>query len=196
VSANGVAEADKGLRRTVERERATFVSDFLYLTRCFEKVSPVLMDPQAAWLERLNEGTGQATSTVKGTGCIAADKVPAAPTGARGFTRATVRTAAGRRCGTTTIRIALGPARQRGEAVIVPVRWEPSWDEPLLPLLVGDLELASAGRCVSRLALVAWFRLPPVPLGCEIDAGAVRGAAESLLRRFLEDTSSALCAST
>lgn len=86
---------------------------------------------------------------------------------------------------TIGIRVRLGEGASRGEAWVVPIRWEAARLSPLFPVLDGDLEVAPLGADECRLLLQATYRPPLDGVGRLLDAALLHRVAESTVRSFL-----------
>lgn len=84
-----------------------------------------------------------------------------------------------------------GPARQYESTVIVPMHWEPTSTEPLVPAFDADIELSTLGSDHCRLSLSGRYRLPPDARG-SADHLAVHREAEAAVRSFLYEVAQAL----
>ncbi len=93
---------------------------------------------------------------------------------------------------TREVRVRLGPARQRGDAVVVPLAWEATEHSALFPALNGDLELAPLGPDVCRLTLSASYAPPFGDLGRALDTALLHHLAQSTVRSFLSQVASTL----
>jgi len=81
--------------------------------------------------------------------------------------------------------VTLGPPRERGDALVVPLAWEPSGLPALFPVLEGDLELAPLGPARCRLTLSASYIPPLGELGRQLDRALLHRVARSTVRSFL-----------
>ena len=88
--------------------------------------------------------------------------------------------------------VTAGEPRQFDSAVIVPMHWEPTAFERLVPALDADIELSSSGAHHCRLSLSGRYRVPLVQLGTSPDRLATHRAAESAVREFLAGIAEAL----
>jgi len=83
------------------------------------------------------------------------------------------------------VRVTLGLHHDRGDALIVPLAWEPSGLPTLLPALDGDVELAPLGPDRCRLTLSASYAPPLGELGRRLDRALLHQVARSTVRSFL-----------
>lgn len=114
-----------------------FVRDFLHVPQPFEAVASRLVgDP--SWLAPIAE---EAASTARAVawGLSGRDPLPSGPSG---------------------VRSELGPPRVRASGLMIPLWFVTPGDDPWLPDLTGDLEVAPVGpeRCL--LAFAATYRRP------------------------------------
>ncbi len=96
---------------------------------------------------------------------------------------------------TLEVRVTLGPLRDRGDALIIPLSWDASQLRSLVPSLKGGLELAPLGKDSCRLALVAYYVPPLGDFGTHLDHALMHRVAWSTVRAFLSRISSNLEAS-
>jgi hypothetical protein len=93
---------------------------------------------------------------------------------------------------TRTVRIRLGPARERGSTVVVPIDWESAEHPNLFPVLSGDLEITPLGWDVCRIVLSASYSPPLGELGRRIDRAVLHHVAQSTVRSFLSRMATSL----
>ena len=86
---------------------------------------------------------------------------------------------------TTDVRVTLGQPRDRGDALVVPLAWDPSGFARFLPGLEGDVELAPLGPSQCRLTLSCSYVPPFGELGRQLDRALLHRVAQSTLRSFL-----------
>ena len=94
------------------------------------------------------------------------------------------------------VRVELGAPRDRGEGVVVPMRWEAAKLPSLFPVLDGDLEFAPLGPSQCRMILSASYVAPLGELGRRLDRAILHRVAESTVRSFLMRLAAALEAGT
>ena len=149
-----------------------FVSDFVHIARPFGELAPVLLDENAAWLRDLEAGTTR-------EGRDGEQFVPP------GVVRVKVRVGVGGKRPGQIVAVTAGAPRVHDQQVIVPISWEPTSFERLLPTLEADLELSALGESDTRLAINGRYRVPLGQFGLNLDKVAMHRVAESSLRRFL-----------
>lgn len=164
-----------------DKPRAVFITDFVHLGVAFEELVSVILDPELAWLRRLDAGD-------EGAGGL-----PSQGPDAEGTASAVVRVGIGP-LATQRVAMRAGPARRHGDSVIVPLSWEPEKFERLLPKLEADLEVSNLDGGYSRLSISGRYRVPLDGLGYNLDRVALHRVAEASLRRFLHDVELALTA--
>jgi hypothetical protein len=86
---------------------------------------------------------------------------------------------------TRKVRIRLGPARERGSTVVVPIAWESAEHANLFPVLSGDLEITPLRSNVCRIVLSASYLPPLGELGRHLDRAVLHHVAQSTVRSFL-----------
>ena len=151
----------------------------------FSELVTVLMDEDAAWLQRLDEPSASGPP---------ADGTEQGETTRHGLVAVTVRIGPGPKFARQPVRVTSGPPRAHGHSVILPITWEPVVFERLLPRLEADLEMSDAGELFTRLALSGRYHVPLAQLGATIDRLAMHRVAESSLRGFLADVEEAVVA--
>jgi hypothetical protein len=158
------------------------MTDFVHLAVPFKELARILLDADATWLRGIEERPSQEGS---GPGEVATPP---------GVARAMVRVGLEGKRAYQTVTVTAGPARAHDGLVIVPISWDPTKFESLLPKLEADLELSTLGDSATRLAINARYRVPLGELGLRLDRVAMRRVAESSLRRFLHDVQEAVLA--
>jgi hypothetical protein len=93
---------------------------------------------------------------------------------------------------TRKVRVTLGPSRNRGDALVVPLAWEAVGLRALFPLLDGDVELAPLGVDHCRLTLAASYAPPLGELGARLDRALLHRVAASTARSFLNRVATSL----
>ena len=181
MSARAVTDAASPGDNQPGGSRAVFLSDFVHIGVPFERLASVLLDESAAWLRDLGEETTSGSSW---------DDQVVPPGVVKTKMRVSV---AGKRPG-LTVAIMAGPPRVHDQQVIVPISWEPTSFERLLPKLEADLELSALGGSDTRLAINGRYQVPLGPLGLNLDRVAMHRVAESSLRRFLLEVQDSLLA--
>jgi len=83
------------------------------------------------------------------------------------------------------IRVTLGPPRDRGIAVVVPVSWQSSGLPALFPVLDGDVELLPRNPDYCRVSLFASYVPPFGQLGGQLNRALLHHVAQSTVRSFL-----------
>ena len=83
------------------------------------------------------------------------------------------------------VRVTLGPHHDPGDALVVPLAWEPSGLPGLFPVLDGDVELAPLGPDRCRLTLSASYVPPLGEFGRRLDHALLHRVARSTVRSFL-----------
>jgi len=81
--------------------------------------------------------------------------------------------------------VTLGSPHDRGDALVVPIAWEPSELPALFPSLEGDIALAPRGPDRCRLTLSASYVPPLGELGRRLDRVLLHRVARSTVRSFL-----------
>lgn len=92
------------------------------------------------------------------------------------------------------VRVVVGPARRRADAVVVPIEWETIRLRGLFPRLEGDLEVAPLGQGRCRLTLSGQYSAPLGPLGAALDRRLLHKVAESTVRSFLAGVAGSVAA--
>ncbi len=93
---------------------------------------------------------------------------------------------------THEVQVTLGPSRQRGSSIVVPIEWEAVGSAALFPVLSGDLEISPLGLDQSRIALSASYVPPLGELGRRLDRAIMHRAAASTVRSFLHRLAASL----
>ena len=100
------------------------------------------------------------------------------------------------------VRLAVGPAwawgplsrkvrvrvlgrRERSDAVVITLSWEPVALPSLFPILSGDLEVAAVGVKLTRMTLSASYEPPLGEVGEALDRAILHRVAQSTVRSFL-----------
>ena len=83
------------------------------------------------------------------------------------------------------VRVTLGPPRDRGIAVVVPISWQSSGLPALFPVLDGDLELLPLNPDHCRVSLFASYVPPFGQLGGQLNRALLYRVAQSTVRSFL-----------
>jgi hypothetical protein len=143
-----------------ERPHALFLEDFIDVPCSPEKIRRRCDNTWLAELANLASGDGEALLMRIG------------PSWASGLL-------------TRTVRIRLGPARERGSTAVVPINWESAEHASLFPVLSGDLEITPLGGHVCRIALSASYLTPLGELGRRLDRAVLHHVAQSTVRSFL-----------
>jgi len=86
---------------------------------------------------------------------------------------------------TRDVRVTIGPPRNRANALVIPLAWEPTKLQALFPVLNGDMELAPIGQGHCRLTLSASYVPPLGELGTHLDHALLHHVAQSTVRSFL-----------
>ena len=86
---------------------------------------------------------------------------------------------------TRDVRVTIGPPRNRANAFVIPLAWEPTKLQALFPVLNGDIELAPIGQSHCRLTLSASYVPPLGELGTQLDHALFHRVAQSTVRSFL-----------
>jgi len=201
-----------GDRGGAKAGRAVFVSDFVHMAVPFEELAPVLVDPDMAWLLRLEDPTaideelasGADSPEIGDSGGAPlphsepttgeSDVVDGAPPSPRAGTVSVLTRVGPTRRPAPVVRVIAGPARRHDGGVIVPIYWEPGRHERLFPKLDADLELSHLDGPYSRLAISGRYRVPLAQIGLSLDRVALHHVAESSLRRFLREAEAAIVA--
>jgi hypothetical protein len=84
------------------------------------------------------------------------------------------------------VRVRILGRRERGDAVVITLSWEPVSHPSLFPILSGDLELAPIGGGISRLTLSASYEPPLGEVGEALDRAVLHRVAQSTVRSFLQ----------
>lgn len=93
---------------------------------------------------------------------------------------------------TKQVRMTVGAARSRGDAVVVPIRWEATGLTALFPVLDADLEFAPLGPGITQLALMGIYNPPLDGMGSRIDRWVLHRLAQATVRAFLARVAEAL----
>jgi len=93
---------------------------------------------------------------------------------------------------TREVEVTLGPARERGEALVVPIVWRVTGLTGIFPMLNGDLELAPLGSQRCRLTLAASYLPPFGDVGRALDHALLHRVAQSTVRSFLARVATSL----
>ena len=88
--------------------------------------------------------------------------------------------------------VQLGPCRERGRAVVVPIEWRAADHAAVFPVLSGDLEVDSLGEDMCRVVLSASYLPPLGELGQVLDRALLHRVAESTVRSFLRQLAASL----
>ncbi len=97
---------------------------------------------------------------------------------------------------TREVEVTLGPARERGEARVVPIVWKATGLADMFPVLTGDLELAPLGFERCRLTLAASYLPPLGDVGRALNRALFHRVAQSTVRSFLARVAASLEAGT
>jgi len=145
-----------------KRRRPVFVQDFVDVERSTEEVRECFAG-SSHWLEPLAtaaEGDGEALCVRIG------------PSWASGLV-------------SHEVHVIVGPSRERDDAIVIPLSWEPSALRTLIPSLDGDLEVAPLGPKLCRLTLSATYVPPLGEWGARFDHALLHRVASSTVRSFL-----------
>jgi len=93
---------------------------------------------------------------------------------------------------TREVRVTLGTPHERGDALVIPLAWEPSGLRALFPVLDGDIELAPIGPGWCRVTLAASYVPPLGELGARVDHAFLHRVAASTVRSFLSRVATSL----
>ncbi len=93
---------------------------------------------------------------------------------------------------TREVRVVLQPARDGGDAIVVPLSWEPTGLQSLIPSLRGNLELVRLGPENCRITLSASYVPPLGELGVGLDHAVMRHVAASTVRSFMARVAASL----
>jgi hypothetical protein len=162
-----------------------FVRDFLHVGQPFEKVAPRFVK-DTTWLVPLAEEAVLAARTVASRMGDGADP------GARGA----AATDAGADPTTPTrgrVRCEVGPVRVRSDSLLVPLWLVHEGEDPALPDLSGDLEIAPLG---SRLSLLAFSATYPRSSQEPHTIRRIERATEAGVRTFLTGIATVLTETT
>lgn len=85
-----------------------------------------------------------------------------------------------------------GSPRQYESAVIIPMHWQPTATEPLVPALDADIELSTLGSDHCRLSLSGRYRVPADERSDSAGRLAAHREAETAIRSFLFEVAKAL----
>jgi hypothetical protein len=85
-----------------------------------------------------------------------------------------------------TVEITIGPPVTLPTKVSLPLKWQPSGAEALLPASEADLEIAPLGEGATQLAISARYEAPLRSLGRALDQGMLIRAAEATVKDFLD----------
>lgn len=86
---------------------------------------------------------------------------------------------------THEVHVTLGSPRERDDALVVPLAWEPSGLRTLIPSLDGDLEIAPLGPNLCRITLSATYVPPLGEFGAVLNHALLHRVATSTVRSFL-----------
>lgn len=84
-----------------------------------------------------------------------------------------------------TVRMTLGPARNREDTVVVPIHWEATGITGLFPVLDADLEFAPIGADTTQVNLWGSYDPPLDGFGVRLDQMIFHRVAEATVRAFL-----------
>lgn len=90
------------------------------------------------------------------------------------------------------VSVAVGPARQRGDGVVLPLRLEATSRPSLFPVLEADLELAPLGSSMTQVTLWGSCAPPLGAVGRGLDRVVLHRLAEATIRSFLRRLVAAL----
>ena len=97
---------------------------------------------------------------------------------------------------TKQVCMTVGPARSRGDAVVVPIHWEATGLTALFPVLDADLEFAPLGSDTTQLALSGSYDPPLDGIGSRIDRWVLHRLAQATVRAFLARVAESLADAT
>ena len=83
------------------------------------------------------------------------------------------------------VRVTLGPSRDCGVTVVVPVSWQSSGLSALFPVLDGDVELLPLSPDHCRVSLFASYLPPFGQVGGQLNRALLHRVAQSTVRSFL-----------
>ncbi len=90
------------------------------------------------------------------------------------------------------VEVTVGPTRDRGEALVVPLTWKATSSADFFPVLNGDLELASLDSQHCRVTLAASYVPPFGEVGRALDRALLHLIAQSTIRSFLAKLATSL----
>jgi hypothetical protein len=83
------------------------------------------------------------------------------------------------------VQLALGPCRERGDAIFRSIAWRATGLPSLFPLVEGDIELAPIGLEGCRVSLAVVYTPPLGVLGASVDRALLHRVAASTVRSFI-----------
>lgn len=90
------------------------------------------------------------------------------------------------------VAIAFREPRRLGSRTLVPITWEATGPDGLLPTLEGDLEVAPMGPNRSQLSMSAMYTPPMGALGRALDRALLHRVAEATVKDFLDRVAAAM----
>ncbi|MEA2670329.1 MAG: hypothetical protein QOG45_549 [Chloroflexota bacterium] len=92
-----------------------------------------------------------------------------------------------------TTRVSVGPALERGDAVVVvPLTWQSEGQSSGFPVLWADLEVMPIGEHETQLSLMGRYEPPVGELGRRLDRRVVHRVVQASVRSFLLGVAAAL----
>jgi hypothetical protein len=166
-----------------------FVSDFRYIAQPLCDMVPIVLDPSWEWLHRALGPCGR-SEDAQDADASHPRTSPAVWSDASGLAGVDTWPDGG----ASPLRVYLGPPRERGTEIVIPIVWDPVRPGFLFPRLEGDLTLSEVDGRTCRLGLTGRYRPPLAATGGCADRVWLRPVAECSVRNFLEDVELALLA--
>jgi hypothetical protein len=91
-----------------------------------------------------------------------------------------------------TTRVSVGPALERGDAVVLPITWQSEGHSSNFPVLWADLEVIPIGGRETQITLMGRYEPPVGELGLRLDRRVVHRVVQASVRSFLLGVAAAL----
>jgi hypothetical protein len=90
------------------------------------------------------------------------------------------------------VAIAFREPQRFGSRTLVPITWEATGPDGLMPALEGDLEVAPLGPSRTQLSISARYSPPMGPVGRALDRALLHRVAEATVKDFLDRVGAAM----
>jgi hypothetical protein len=90
------------------------------------------------------------------------------------------------------VAIVFGETRRLGSRTLVPLTWEATGSDGLLPALEGDLEIGPLGPNRTQLSISVMYRPPMGVVGRALDRTLLHRVAEATVKDFLDRVAEAM----